>query len=205
MKILNKETENPVVPGWIVNWHIRIVLILTCLLALLIIHDIWKISHPTQPKYFYIDQDKFARTIVPLDKPIIDDTQLLQWAIRWASAPFNINYYDYHEQMAAAARHFSHRGWYSFATSFTQQGNIDKIIAAKMLCYAQPTHSAIIKDSTLVMGQLTYNIQFPMIQTCENTNQVNSQNLMVEVVVKRANGDDHPDGLVIDRLVATHN
>lgn len=204
MKILG-QMDNPIIPSWIIKWHIRIVLILIFLLSLFICHAIWKISHPTQPKYFYIDQNQLVHSIIPLDKPIIDDAQLLQWAIRWGSAPFNINYYDYQEQMSVASRHFSHKGWVSFATSFTKQGNIDKIIAAKMLCYAQPTHSAIIKDSTLIMGQLSYDIQFPMIQTCENTNQVNSQNLIIDVVVKRINNDNHPDGLVIDRLIASYH
>jgi intracellular multiplication protein IcmL len=53
-----------------------------------------------------------------------------------------------------------------------------------------------------VQGALAYRIQVPIVQTCENVNQTSTNNLLVTALVIRTNGDDHPDGLAIDQLVA---
>ena len=57
--------------------------------------------------------------------------------------------------------------------------------------------------STVVDGALAYEVQFPLVQTCQNTQQQNTQNLMVTAMVVRTNSDDHPDGLAVDQLVAS--
>jgi len=47
-----------------------------------------------------------------------------------------------------------------------------------------------------------YQIQFPMVQTCENVNQSSTSNLMMTAMVVRMDDQDHPDGLAIEQLTA---
>jgi len=61
----------------------------------------------------------------------------------------------------------------------------------------------VIHQTSFVAGRLAYQIQFPMMQTCENVNQTSSNSLMMTALVIRTNDDDHPDGLAIDQLVAS--
>jgi intracellular multiplication protein IcmL len=54
----------------------------------------------------------------------------------------------------------------------------------------------------MVNGALAYRVQAPIVQTCQNTNEANTQRMMLTAVVMRTNAEDHRDGLVIDQLVA---
>lgn len=103
--------------------------------------------------------------------------------------------------MNAAGAHYTINGWNTFSQSFIKQGNLAKLKAAKLLCFAQPTRAATIRDQKLVAGHMRYVVQFPFIQTCENVNQQNTQTLMATVVVDRVDNPDHPDGLAISQLV----
>ena len=69
-------------------------------------------------------------------------------------------------------------------------------------CFAQQKRAAIIVESSFVGGALTYKIEARITQTRENSQQANSQSLVLTASVKRTNAEDHPDGLVIDQLVA---
>ncbi|MGH9677364.1 MAG: DotI/IcmL/TraM family protein [Candidatus Acidiferrum sp.] len=51
-------------------------------------------------------------------------------------------------------------------------------------------------------GALAYRIQVPIVQTCQNGNEANTQQLVLTALVVRANAEDHPEGLAIDQLVA---
>ena len=60
----------------------------------------------------------------------------------------------------------------------------------------------MIHQTRFQAGALAYEIQVPIVQTCENVNQTSTNNLMITALVVRTNSDDHPDGLAIDQLVA---
>lgn len=103
--------------------------------------------------------------------------------------------------MNTAGAHYTIDGWNSFARSFIKAGNLDKLKQAKLLCFAQPTRAATIRDQKVVNGHVHYVVQFPFIQTCENVNQQNTQTLMATMVIDRVDDMDHPDGLAISQLV----
>ncbi len=64
------------------------------------------------------------------------------------------------------------------------------------------TGDVVITESKIVDGALAYRIQTPIVQTCQNSNQVNTQKMMLTALVLRTNAEDHLDGLAIDQLVA---
>ena len=104
-----------------------------------------------------------------------------------------------------ASRRFTVRGWNTFAASFIDKGNFDEIKRARLLCHAQAQRAALIHQSSYVEGALAYQIQVPIVQTCENVNQVSTNFLMINALVVRTNADDNPDGLVIDQMVASQH
>jgi intracellular multiplication protein IcmL len=73
---------------------------------------------------------------------------------------------------------------------------------ARLTCYAQAQRSAVIRQTSIIGGHLAYQIQFPMVQTCENVNQQSTSNLMMTALILRVNDQDHPDGLAIEQLTA---
>lgn len=198
---ITRRLSDPDFQASLVSKCIALALGSSALLTVSLVHDIYVWTHPPTPKYFVIDGRK-AREVTALDNPVVDDSQLLEWATRAALAPYNVNYNDYPQQLSAAGRKFSKRGWNSFATSLLETKNFEKMKSGMLLCYAQAQRAAIISEVTNVSGALAYRIQFPIVQTCRNSNYDNTQNLLIKALVVRTNADDRPDGLEIDELVA---
>jgi intracellular multiplication protein IcmL len=199
---VSRRLSDPDFQGWIVRNSILLVIVLAALLGVFVIHDAYVWTHPEQPKYFYVDGRNPPRPAVALDSPIVDDTELLEWAVKWVLAPYNVNYHDYAQQLNTAGRHYTQKGWNSFAGSYIQGGNFDELKKGRLLCYAQAQRSAVIRNASIADGRLAYEIQFPMVQTCQNVNQESTQNLMMTATIVRANDMDHPDGLAIEQLTA---
>ena len=160
-------------------------------------------ANPVQPRYFRYDGIHPPQPVVALDSPIVDDTELLDWAVKAVLAPYNVDYYNYPAQLNTASRRFTPHGWNTFAQSFIAQGNFEELKRARLLCHAQSQRAALIHNTSMTQGKLAYEIQFPMTQTCENANQTSTNTLMATALVIRVNDDGHPFGLAIDQLVAS--
>lgn len=168
-----------------------------------LVHDAYQWANPVKPLIVLSDGKGFTRPVPSVEYPIMDDTELLNWAVKAAVAPYNVDYENYATQLNTASRRFTLRGWNTFASSYVSQGNFDELKRARLLCHAQQTRAPTINSTSYVGGALAYEIRFPLVQTCENVNQTSTNNLMVTAVVVRTNVTDHPDGLAIDQLVAS--
>jgi intracellular multiplication protein IcmL len=199
---VNRRLSDPDFQGWIVRNSLLVVMVLSVLLAVFVIHDAYVWTHPTKPVYFFVDGRNPPTPAVALDSPIVDDTELLEWSVKWVLAPYNVNYHDFAQQLNAAGQHYTRNGWSSFGASYIKGGNFDEMQRARLTCFAQAQRSAVIRQTSIVGGHLAYQIQFPMVQTCENVNQQSTSNLVMTATIIRMNDQDHPDGLAIDQLTA---
>ena len=197
-----RKLSDPDFQASLVNKSLGLVMGLCVLLAAFVIHDAYIWANPPTPKYFIVDGEHAPRPVTPLDSPIVSDAQLLDWTVKWASAPYNVNYHDYPEELNTAGRHFTLNGWRTFAESYIKSGNYEAMKQGLMLCFAQALRAAVIVDTKLISGALAYRIQFPIVQTCQNTQQANTQKMILTALVVRTNDEDHRDGIAIDQLVA---
>src|SRR5271165_5758266 len=197
-----RRLSDPDFQGSLVNKCLALTLGMGALLAVSLAHDAWLWTHPVPPRYFFTDGKHAPRPVLALDSPIVDDTQLLEWAVQAILAPYNVDYFNYPTELNTASRRFTLRGWNTFANSFIAQGNFDELKRARLLCHAQSQRAAVIHQTSYVQGALAYQVQVPITQTCENVNQTSTNNLVITALVIRTNDDDHPDGLAIDQLVA---
>jgi intracellular multiplication protein IcmL len=200
---VSRRLSDPDFQGVIVNRCIELTMAMAALLGVSILHDAWQWTHPVQPRYFFTDGKDTPRSVVALDSPIVDDTQLLQWTVQSVLSPYNIDYYNFPAELNAASRNFTQHGWNTFAQSFISEGNFDELKRARLLCHAQTERAALIHQTSYEQGALAYEIQVPVVQTCENVNQTSTNRMMITALVIRTNADDHPDGLAIDQLVAS--
>ncbi|GAB0119835.1 DotI/IcmL/TraM family protein [Acidisoma sp. 7E03] len=200
---VSRRLSDPDFQAVLVNRCLGLTMVMAAALAISIAHDAWQWTHPVAPRYFFTDGKDAPRPVVALDSPIVDDTQLLQWTVQAILAPYNVDYYNYPVELNTASRKFTLSGWNTFAQSFISRGNFDELKRARLLCHAQTERAALIHQTSYVQGALAYQIQVPIVQTCENVNQTSSNKLMITAVVIRTNADDHPDGLAIDQLVAS--
>jgi intracellular multiplication protein IcmL len=197
-----RRLSDPDFQGTLVDRCITLTLGMGVLLGISLLHDAWVWTHPPQPRYFFTDGKHAPRPVVALDSPIVDDTQLLEWTVKAILAPYNVDYYNYPVELNTASRRFTVRGWNTFAKSFIASGNFDELRRARLLCHAQTDRAAVIHQTSYVAGALAYQVQVPIVQTCENVNQTSTNRLMITALVIRSNDDDHPDELAVDQLVA---
>jgi intracellular multiplication protein IcmL len=199
---VTRRLSDPDFQASLVSRCLALTLGMGALLALALAHDAIVWLNPVQPRYFFVDGRDPPKPVVALDSPIVDDTELLEWSVKAILAPYNVDYYNYPVELNAASRRFTVRGWNTFAASYISTGNFDELKRARLLCHAQSQRAAVIHQTSYVQGALAYQVQVPITQTCENVNQSSTNNLLITELVVRTNADDHPDGLVIDQLVA---
>jgi hypothetical protein len=80
--------------GALVHRSLAVTTILAVAVAALVADDVWLRTHPTPPKYFFVDDKHPPRAAAALDSPIVDDTELLEWTVKAALAPYDVNYPD---------------------------------------------------------------------------------------------------------------
>ncbi|KXV21470.1 MULTISPECIES: DotI/IcmL/TraM family protein [Gluconobacter] len=200
---LSRRLSDPDFQGKVVERCLQINLALTGVVIVLAVLLARAWSYHPLPKFFFVDGINAPRPAIALSSPILSQEDFLSWVIKWSLKPYNINYRDYPSELNAAGAHFTLNGWNTFAQSFVKEGNLAKMKEAKLLCYAQPTRAATIRQQSIVNGQHHYVVQFPFVQTCENVNQQSSQILLATVHVERVEDQDHPDGIAITQLVAS--
>ena len=200
---VSRRLSDPDFQGTLVTKCLGLTLGLAALLAVSLIHDACVWMNPVKPVYFISDGKGFTRPLTPVDSPVIGDTELLEWTVQAAIAPYNVDYFNYAKELNTASRRFTVHGWNTFASSYVGQGNFDELKRARLLCHAQSQRAAVIPQTSYVQNALAYQVQVPIMQTCENVNQTSSNTLMITALVVRTNAEDHPDGLAIDQLVAT--
>jgi intracellular multiplication protein IcmL len=199
---VTRKLSDPDFQSSLVNRSLGLVMGLSVALGAFVIHDAYIWANPPTPKYFIVDGEHDPRPVAALDSPIVNDAQLLDWTVKWASAPYNVNYHDYPEELNTAGRHFTPNGWRTFAESYIKSGNYEAMKQGMMLCFAQAQRAAVIVETKIQSGALAYRIQFPILQTCQNSQQANTQKMMLAALVVRTNDEDHRDGIAIDQLVA---
>jgi intracellular multiplication protein IcmL len=199
---VTRRLSDPDFQAWVVRHCFLLVVVQSLLLAVFVTHDAYVWGHPAKPVYFFVDGHNPPTPAVALDSPIVDDTELLEWAVKWVLAPYNVNYHDFPQQLNAAGQHYTQNGWASFGASYIKGGNFDEMQRARLTCYAQAQRSPVIRQTSIIGGRLAYEIQFPMIQTCENVNQQMTFDLMMTATIVRTNDQNRPDGLAIEQLTA---
>jgi intracellular multiplication protein IcmL len=199
---VTRRLSDPDFQAALVNRCLALTLGIAALLGVSLIHDAYVWLNPVEPRYFFVDGKNPPRPVVALDSPIVSDTELLEWTVEAVLAPYNVDYQNYAVELNTASRRFTVKGWNTFANSYVAQGNFDELKRARLLCHAQAQRAAVIHQTGFAAGALAYQVQVPVIETCENVNQTSTSNLLITALVVRTNSDDHPDGLAIDQLVA---
>ena len=199
---VSRRLSDPDFQARLVSQCLGLTMCMAVLLGVSLTHDAYVWMNPPEGKFFRIDGRTPPQPLVALSSPIVDDTELLQWSVKAVLAPYSVNYHDYPEQLNTAGRRFTANGWNTFADEFKRTGNLEAMKRARLLCYAQAQRAALIRETKVINGRLAYDVQFPIVQTCQNTQQESTTRLMITALVVRTEIQNHPDGLAIEQLVA---
>ncbi|ACB97391.1 DotI/IcmL family type IV secretion protein [Beijerinckia indica] len=197
-----RRLSDPDFQASLVNKSIMLVMGMFVMQAIFVIHDVYVWMNPPQNKFFIVDGKGPPHLATPLSSPVRGDREMLAWTVDSILGVYNLNYHDYPVQLTTAGRRFTQKGWISWADSYKKSGNFDTMKQAMLLCDAQAQRAAIIRESTMLQDALAYRIEVPIVQTCRNSQQTSSQNMLLTALVVRTNSEDYPDGLAIEQLVA---
>lgn len=199
---ITRRLSDPDFQGALVSRLIHVTLAMTALTIVALAHSAWLWANPPEPRYFLVDGHASPRPVVALASPVVDDAQLLEWSVRAVLAPYNVDYHFYPQQLNTASRRFTPNGWNTFARSYIATGNFDQMKRARLVCYAQAQQAALINETLRLRGALAWRVQVPIVQTCENSNQASTSNLLITALVMRVDDEAHPDGIAVEQLVA---
>lgn len=170
-------------------------LIVTIILGFLIIK-------PPFMAFFATTQDGKTLQLIPLSKPNHADTVVTSWVEHALVDTFNYNFSDYKQRLSnSIQRYFTDAGGDKLVTALTK-GNIISEITEK-----EYFASLVIKDHPVISNKggagdvFAWKIEAPAVITYRNKKTVNSQNVIVSVVVVRRSELIEPAGLGISQII----
>lgn len=170
-----------------------------CVLGCLAL-SIWRVAHPPMPSIIYRGTDGISYPVVPLREPVLSSRYVTHWTQRAVLQAYSIDFKNYRAQFTRARRHFDEVGWQSFRHAFLKSGNFKKLLRAKLISSAQVVSPPVIRNLIRLHGHFTYEIQFPIVVSYENSNDVVPDHLIVTVWVERVPIARHPAGIAIHRM-----
>jgi len=140
---------------------------------------------------------------VALDSAAMDDPWLLQWTVSALVASYTYNYRDQAGQVAAARSRFSRAGQDGADGPFGPLMDRETAARDRWLCRAQADQAAAVLEKGVVLDVLRYDVEVPVVQTCEHDAGDVTNRFRVRAVVVRTGELDHPEGVMIDRVQVT--
>ncbi len=140
---------------------------------------------------------------VALDSAAMDDPGLLQWTVSALVASYTYNYHDQAGQMAAARLRFSRAGQDGADGPFGPSMDHETAVRDRWLCHAQADRAAAVLEKGVVLDVLRYDVEVPVVQTCEHDTGDFTHRFRVRALVVRTGELDHPEGVMIDRVEVT--
>jgi intracellular multiplication protein IcmL len=153
--------------------------------------------NPPEAKYFAVDTDKRIIPLVPLDAPNLSQAALLQWANTAAISAYTYNFVNYQAALTAAADYFTPEGWAAFRAALSDSGNLEDVIAKKLIVSAVATGAPVILDQGKLDNVYTWRVQIPLLVTYQSASQFSQQTLTISMLITRVSSLDSAKGVGI--------
>jgi intracellular multiplication protein IcmL len=174
------------------------VVIITLILALIV----YMTTAKPNDRYFATTADGRIMQLVPLDRPNMNVSALMSWVAQAVSETMTFGYHDYQRRLQQASRHFTRRGWESFATALQRAKIIDSVTATQQVVTAEPRSASILENQGVINGKYRWIIRLPIRVTYRSGAQSRTDDLTVTLVVDRVPSLENPAGVGIEQWIA---
>ncbi len=171
--------------------------IITCLSGGLI----YLATHRPQPQYFATSDGWRLVRLEPLSTPIMNDSQVLQWATSAVNSIFDFNFVNYRKQLQESSQYFTTKGYQQFLDALKASNNLDTIKERKLVVSAVATQAPVVVNQGVINGRYAWEIQMPIMVSYEGAGQRVSQPLVLTLMVVRAPTLAKPSGVAIAQFV----
>ena len=172
-------------------------------LLVLALGHVYTAHHRPEPAYRFTDNHGNLVDATPLNRPVMSDADLMDFAVRSVLAVYNLNYAHYRESLARdASPNFTTAGWDGVASALEAMHVLEQIEARSISVSAIKTAGPTIRKWTEVRDHLAWDVQFPILVTYANTNAPEKVDLMITATVLRVPTALYPKGVAVDRFTA---
>ena len=155
-------------------------------------------------RYFATTADGRIMQLVSLDRPNMNTSALMSWATQAVSETMTFGYHDYQRRLQQSSRHFTRRGWESFASALQRAKIIESIQANSQVVTAEPRSAPTLENQGVINGKYRWLLRLPIRVTYKSgATQSRVDNLTVALVVERVPSLENPAGVGIESWVAT--
>lgn len=183
---------------------VSVLLFSIIIIIVLVAAFIYITTHPAQPQYYSTSIQGRINPIVPLDQPNLPPSALLQWANQAAVASFAFDFEHYQAQLQdpvnGAITFFTPAGWSSFISAL-QAKVLPTVIAKKVQVTSVATGVPVIMEQGVIDGVYTWKIQMPMLINYQSASTLQSQSMMMTIVVQRVSTLSSYRGIGISSLL----
>lgn len=138
--------------------------------------------------------------IIPLqslDRPVVTNQFILQWASDVTRRIYNINFVNWQQQLAQLQPYFTKQGFAVFMHAM-HAGELSAIKQEKLTASAVVSKPPIIVSTGVIKGYFTWLVQLPLLVTYQSASNTEKQHLMATMVVRRASTLTTPHGIQVN-------
>lgn len=157
---------------------------------------------PTE-RYFATTADGRIMKLVPLDQPDMNTSALLSWAAQAATETLTFGFHDYQRRLQQSSRHFTKRGWDTFAQALQKSRIIDDVKGNQQVVTSEPRSAPVLLQQGVINGKYRWMVRMPLRVTYKSAGKTRTDNMMVNLVIERVPSLENPDGVGIEQWIAT--
>ncbi len=173
------------------------------ILLLLVADHIYRAHHLPEPPFWFTDDHGNLVAGTPLNRPVMSDADLMDFAVHSVLTVYNFDYVHYHETLSREATpNFTADGWAGLNATVQATGSLKEIEARAMSVSAIPMGGPSITKWSEIGDHLAWAVQFPIRVTYANTSESQVVDLVVTATVLRVPTAFYPKGVAIDSFVA---
>lgn len=151
-----------------------------------------------QPPVIMVGPDGRAIAYTPLNQPTISDSQVIDYAARWAADCATMGFRDYQLRLEQCRQHFTDSGYRAFLTGLRDARAIDALKAN----YAMQTAAArgagvIVRKGITTDRAFQWTVQIPMIKTAATNGGETNREFLLEVDLIRLSELDRLPAIAI--------
>jgi intracellular multiplication protein IcmL len=163
---------------------------------------VYEAIQPTQYVYFATDQNGRVVPLKSLSDPVLDQTEVGDWATDQIVKAFTFDYANYQTALASTQNAFTSNGWLAFQNSLKDANILSSVIANKYVATATPNEAPTMLADGIVDGHYAWKFQIPITVSFQGDSGQFSQVLNLTVLIVRQPETSHPNGLGIEQLRA---
>jgi hypothetical protein len=152
------------------------------------------------PIYFSTDDEWRILAPVPLDKPYLQDADLLQWVGTAFPASFTYDFINYQAEQQDVMQYFTSKGWQNLQGQLTNfHANFNYLQNAKIFVNAELTGAPfILNQGLLPEGKYAWKVQIPM--NVSYSNDMATRSLVIVALIVRVSTLNNLFGVGIDDM-----